>query len=471
MRMIKDTQNWLDFHAASNLALTNAYDVRYREMSALIDRTPAILELVHKDLEKALRLENRACDRPGAFEYSTEMIFRLVLCQIIEGTSLRRIVVRVDDSQILRRFTRIHDGPMIGHTAFCQLRNAIMPDTWSAVNRLLAEAAVANGQITGEKLRLDTTAVETNIHYPTDSSLLMDCYRTQARLIKKIREWDPKAVGNKRFHLKATKKKATKIARIGKARSAASKAKRKTLYSALIRDVDKICEQSDSILESLREGQRMKNGDAATRFKLDALADELEHYVQLSRRVSWQTTERVLEDRKVPNKEKVFSIFEEHTELLIRGKAGKEVEFGHMLHIQQTGEKFISDYEVFDQKPAEPALLRPAVESHRDLFGRAPTTITADKGYFSQETSDDLKKDVKIISIPKKGSRTESETEREHSAPFRLGQAFRAGVEGSISCLKRVLMLGRCMRKGWTHYAATVGATVFAHNLLVLIRC
>lgn len=470
MRKIKDNQDWLEFHPPSNLALTTAYDARYQAVSGVLDRTPAILELVHKDLEAALRSQNRESERRGAFVYTTEMILRLTLCQIIEGTSLRGIVVRVDDSQILRRFTRIHLGPMIGHTAFCQLRNAVEPDTWVAINRLLAEAAVENGEITGDKLRLDTTAVETNIHYPTDSSLLWDGYRTLARLIADTRKVAPRAVGNKRAHLKATKRKSTKIARLGKARSHSSVAERRTLYSGLIESVEGICAWADNIVVQLKLGME-QTADAVTRTQLEIIVGELRHYVSLTRRVVWQASERVLEGRKVPNKEKLFSIFEEHTELLVRGKAGKNVEFGHMLHIQQTGEKFISDYEVFEEKPAEPALLRPAVESHRSLFGCPPETLTADRGYWSQETFDDLSLDVKIVSIPKKGRRTDAETERKHDALFRMGQAFRAGVEGSISFLKRVLSLGRCMRKGWDHYAATVGATVFAHNLQILARC
>lgn len=470
MRRIKDNQDWLEFHPPSNLALTNAYDARYRAVSGILDRTPAILELVHKDLEAALRSHNGESKRRGAFVYTTEMILRLTLCQTIEGTSLRGIVVRVDDSQILRRFTRIHGGPMIGHTALCQLRNAIEPDTWSAMNGLLAEAAVKSGDISGDMLRLDTTAVETNVHYPTDSSLLWDGYRTLERLIADTRKVAASAVGNKRAHLKAVKRKATKIARLGKARSASSVGARKTLYSGLIAEVEGICAWADDVVVQLRLRME-RTSDVVVCTQLEDLVGELQHYVSLTRRVVWQASERVLAGRKVPNEEKLFSIFEEHTELLIRGKAGKNVEFGHMLHIQQTGEKFISGYEVFEKKPTEPALLRPAVESHRSLFGCAPKTLTADRGYWSQESFDDLSKDVEIVSIPKKGRRTDAETEREHEAFFRLGQAFRAGVEGSISFLKRVLMLGRCMRKGWNNYAATVGATVFAHNLQVLTRC
>ena len=219
--------------------------------------------------------------------------------------------------------------------------------------------------------------------------------------------------------------------------------------------------------------ERETGGDRASTL-VDPMAELLERFRRfevLVSRVVWQATERVLLERSVPNENKLFSIFEDHTELLKRGKAGKDIEFGHMVQIQQTGEKFITDYEVFGKKPVEPTLVRPALTSHKKLFGHFPESIAADKGYWSAEEFAKLDGDVEIIAIPKKGRRNKVETEREHEPEFRIAQAFRAGVEGSISFLKRCLGLARCANKGWEHYASTVGATVFAHNLLVLVRC
>jgi IS5 family transposase len=201
------------------------------------------------------------------------------------------------------------------------------------------------------------------------------------------------------------------------------------------------------------------------------LVEQLRHFGALGRHVIWQATERVLNERQVPNEKKLFSIFEDHTELLKRGKAGKDVEFGHMIQIQQTGEKFITDYEVFDHKPAEPPLVRHALKSHKKLFGHFPASLAADKGYWSGDEFKQIPEEVEVVSIPKKGRRNAVEQERELDPLFRLAQAFRAGVEGSISFLKRILRLARCMNKGWQNYVSTVGTTVFAHNLLILARC
>ena len=468
MRKKQDAQGRLAFQV-SNLKLTNDHFARYEAISQILDETPRLLNLVHRDLEQALEEENRKENRRGGFVHTSEMVLRLALCQVIEGASLREIVVRVDDSHNLRRFTRIHEGPMMSHTTLCRLRNAIQAATWKKLNETLAKVAVKQGCITGEMLRLDTTAVETNIHWPTDSLLLWDGYRTLGRLIGKTREVCPQAVGNGRVHLKRAKRLVTKIAR--KAQRKGKKAKDlKPLYERLIASVESICDWSNRVVTQVEKELRSSPPEALAQF-LDGLVEELRHFELMTRHVVQQARERVLCKRQVANEDKLFSIFEEHTELLKRGKAGKEIEFGHMIQIQQCGEKFITDYEVFETKPAEPALVRPALNSHKKLFGYFPQSVTADKGYWSKEMFNSIEGDVEVISIPKKGKRNEVEQEREHDPLFRLAQAFRAGVEGSISYLKRFLRLARCMNKGWEHYVSTVGATVFAHNLIILTRC
>lgn len=469
MRKKRDTQGWLEFQPSS-LQLTNDYFARYEGISETLDETPKLLQLVHRDLELALDLENREAERRGGFVYTSEMVLRLCLCQVIEGASLREIVVRVDDSHCLRRFTRIHGGPMMNHATLCKLRNAIQAETWKKLNAVLAKAAVEGERITGEQLRLDTTAVETNIHWPTDSSLLWDAYRTLSRLIDQARGLDPRAVGSRRVHLKRVKRLAALVARRahGKGRKASDLG---PLYKGLISRVERVCDWSADIVAKLQCGLRSERYAEFIRGSVENLVEELCHFEALSRQVVWQASERVLFDRPVPNEKKLFSLFEAHTELLKRGKAGKEVEFGHMVQLQQVGGKFITDYEVFEKKPNEATLVRPALESHEALFGCPPHSVAADKGYWSIEELDGVFESVAVVAIPKKGGRDATELKRELDPRFKLAQRFRAGIEGSISFLKRLLRLARCMNKGWKHYVATVGATVLAHNLLVLARC
>ena len=179
----------------------------------------------------------------------------------------------------------------------------------------------------------------------------------------------------------------------------------------------------------------------------------------------------MLDGGQVPNEQKLFSIFEPHTELLKRGKAAKPNEFGHMIQIQQVESKFITGYDVFENKPVEYELLKPALEGHKKLFGDYPEVVSADKGYYEDMTAiKELNKTIDVVAIAKKGKRTEKEEERELDPDFTFGQRFRAGVEGSISYLKRMFGLFRCLNKGWEHYSSTVGAAIFTHNLLILTR-
>ncbi len=468
MRPKFDPQPELDF-PVSNLALTQQYYAKYEAISKILDDNPGILALVHAEVAHGLE---SASERHQArrHRFSSDNVLRILVVQNLEGFSLRQTVVRIDDSPALRRFTRIHRKPMMDFTTLDKLKNTIGSDTWKRMNRLLAQHAVREERITAEALRLDTTAVETDIHWPTDSSLLWDSYRVLAGLIEQARKLDAALVGPGRLHRRRAKREALSIARKAAKRGPKTEAL-KPLYRGLLGRVEGIDTWA------LRIGKGLAQRAASQRYgqtkcaSAQALAAELLHFQELAQHVIDQARRRVLAGESVPNEEKLFSLFEPHTELLKRGKAGKDIEFGHMIQIQQVREKFITDYAVYEKKPVEHTLLKPALASHRALFGQDPTQLTADKGYYqSMDAIEALEKTIDVVSIAKKGKRTVEETEREQDPLFREAQAFRAGVEGTISFLKRILRLARCFNRGWERFVATVGSTVFAHNLLVLAR-
>ena len=456
----------------SNLKITNQYYAKYEAVSEILEANPKIVDSVHGDLQPTLK-KMAAEDRKGGakFEYTSDTILRMALCQVIEGCSLREIVVRIDDSNYLRIFVRIFNGPMIDYTTFCRLKNQIRPQTWKKINTILAQVAVKEEQITGQRLRLDTTAVETNIHWPTDSSLLWDTYRTLARLIEQICEVVPSVAGNQRLLTRKAKRLQQKIARKAANQERSAEAI-KPLFIKLIGLVEGICEWSDRITKTLQAQLVKSRLNPFQQATVDYLREQMQHYRRLGERVVDQARRRVIDQEQVPNQEKIFSLFEPHTELLKRGKAGKPIEFGHMIQIQQVESKFITDYEVFETRPVEYKLIEPAIENHKILFGHYPDQLATDKGYYQDMNHiEQLEQRIEVVSIAKKGKRTEEQTQREIDPVFRHAQRFRAGVEGTISFLKRVLGLFRCYNKGWEHYAATVGVTIVAHNLLILARC
>jgi len=465
VRRKRNLQDELDFQP-SNLKVTNDYFRRYAGIDQILGETPAILDRVHRDLKKPLAAERK---RDRKFDYSSETVLRMVIVQVLEGETQRGLVIRIDDSGFLRRFVGIHNGPMMNFTTYCKLKNAISPTTWEDVNRTLTKSAVAAERISGERLRLDTTAVETNIHYPSDSSLLWDVYRVLARLARRARDIAPAIVGDRRLQDRTAKRHMTWISR--KAGKQSESRALKERYEALFGLVEGLLAWSGDIADRLRQELKRNGFDDETAWIAEAIALDLEHYLPLGRRVLDQAKRRILRGEVVPANEKLYSIFEEHTELLKRGKAGKPIEFGHMVLFQQVEKKYITDYGVFARRPNEHTLVDPALRVHRDLFGKVPTELSADKGFYESVAKNErLGEKIDVVAIGKKGRRTEEQVRHERSPAFRAGQRFRAGIEGSISFLKRALRLARCFNRGWEHFAATVGATVFGHNLLVLAR-
>ena len=472
MRPKLNNQTQFDFQPLGSLKITATYHAKYERIDEILNEHPELVDPVHADIAEPLDCE-RAEDESSEDRYkcSSESLLRILICMIIEACSLREIVIRIDDSSFLRRFVHIYNDPMIDYTTVCRLKNRVKPKTWKQINEALAQLAVDSGWIDGQKLRMDTTAVETNIHWPTDSSLLNDTYRTLARLLKRIRSLDGKAVGKNRLLKRKAKRLQQKIARLANGKKGALE-ELESLYFELIQLVQGLIPWCNQV--AVKVETKLARGAYAdvVAADLQRWVGEMTHYVQLGEQVVKQAWSRVIDGKALPNDEKIFSIFEPHTELLKRGKAGKEIEFGHMIQIEQVESKFITGYDVFEKKPVEHELVELALDNHKKLFGCCPDELAADKGFYRDIAQlKDLEERINVVSICKKGSRTEEEAEREQDPAFRYAQRFRAGVEGSISFLKRVLGLGRCYAKSFTHYAATVGVTVLAHNLLILARC
>ncbi|NQV36283.1 MAG: ISNCY family transposase [Phycisphaeraceae bacterium] len=453
MRIQSMKQGYFDFSESSSLKVVEAYRQKYLGLSELLDANPRLLELAHHDWAKLLSYSNKG----RRAKFSTEQLLRALIVKFIEQCSYRKTIVLIDISEFLRYFVRLELGRTMDITllsrAFCYLSaEAVM-----AMNQVLNDYAVAKEKITGVKQRMDTTVYEANIHYPTDSSLLWDSFRTLARLIRCLQRELPELGLGHRFHDKKVKKLYTFIGRNISSNSQATQRKVKKLYRLLIQRVLWIHGVGESVLTCAKAA-----GYAVP---------DLSHYLPLVHRIVEQADKRVLQGIQVAADQKLYSLFEEHTELIKRGKAGKAIEFGHKVMLAQTGEKFIHHYEVMATRREDKDLLQPALDAHRALFGEYPKVLAADKGFYkNMKTLHALEKDIKTVSIAKKGRRTEAEVAREHSDEFREGQSFRAGVEGSISVLKRAFDLDRCLFKGFKNYAASVGLAILCHNLVLLTR-
>jgi IS5 family transposase len=465
MRLKFIVQSKLEF-GPSLLQVTQDYYAKYEAINDILLATPAILDAFHKDASTPLRRARRRRAAP----FTSDQLLRAILVMEIEELTFRATVIRIDDSQFLRRFVGLHDQPTMDFTTLNKVYKAIGPKTWKRINGLLAQYARSQGHICGESLRVDTTAYETNVHYPTDSSLLEDGYRVLARLIERVRSLDGEVVGSRRLQVRKVKRTAQQIARLG-VRNETNRRKQRRLYKVLLGRVEAILAWSHDVRTACQVRQEADHSDPMTSLALSGLLEEMQRFEELTHRVVDQTRRRVLDGEVVPNTEKLFSLFEPHTELLIRGKAGKTVEFGHMVLLQQVENLFISGYEVFEKRPSDESLVDQILRGHQGTFGHLPTNFTADKGFYkSREQLADLRETIPNVSIAKKGSRTLEEMKQEHDPIFRTLQRFRAGIEGTISYLKRCYKMFRCLYRSFTTFRGSVGCHVFAHNLIVLAR-
>ena len=466
MRIKRNLQESFEF-PSSHLKVTRDYYRKYQRIKEILEGNPRILDAFHRDASRSLGRSGR---RRKA-EFTSEQLMRAVLVMELEALPYRETVIRIDDSEFLRRFVGIPWGRVMDFTTLSKVYKGIRPETWKVMNRCLGAYAVAEEQIEGATLRVDTTAYETNIRYPADSRLLWDGYRVLARWIERVREQDPEAVGDGRLQTRAVKRLADQIGRRAN-QKVKNREKLKVPYRALLGHVEHILGWSQDI--AARVEPRVKR----YAYDLEALAVMLQflevhqHFAPLICRVISQATRRVLQGEAVPHDEKLFSLFESHTELIIRGKAGKPVEFGHMILLHQAENKFITDYDVFEKRPQDSDLVDAILNRHQKMFGALPDSFAADKGFYqSMDRIDWLEARIAHVSIAKKGSRTVEETKREHDPVFRDLQRFRAGIEGTISYLKRGFKLARCLYRSFATYCSSVGSHVFAHNLVVLARC
>lgn len=459
MRTKSSPQSYLDFTSASSNKIVLEYRAKYDALSGHLDANPKLLSLLHEDIKHALSASLEGRDG----KYTSEHVLRSLVVMFVEGCAYRETIIRVANSEFLWHFVRLGNRPMMSHSFLCTAYGVISPETWLALNRGLSQYASDEGFISPDRLRVDTTAVESNIHWPTDSSLLWDAFRTLSRLLKQVRA-ELSALGmTHRFHGDKVKKLSNYISRNASQKSKKAQRAIKIAYGTLIKRVRWIAGVSREAIAALH---------ATGEVSLMALSAELSHYAPLVERIVDQAHRRVFNGECVPATEKLYSLFEEHTELIMRGKAGKPVEFGHKVLIAETGEKFIVHYETYERQPADKDLVDETLQAHRKIFKEQPRVFATDKGFYeSMEKISVLEESIPTVSMAKKGRRTPEQTEREHSEEFRDGQRFRAGCEGTISVLKRVFKLKRCVFKGFKNFAAAVGCAVFCHNLVALTRC
>ncbi|MGO9272632.1 MAG: hypothetical protein ACLQOO_20760 [Terriglobia bacterium] len=217
-----------------------------------------------------------------------------------------------------------------------------------------------------------------------------------------------------------------------------------------------------------KQTQKARGKNLQGDLTLSSLSREIDHYCQLGERVIDPARRRVLEGEQVPSAEKIYSIFEPHTDLIKRGKVQKPVEFGPKVFLAESAQGLITQYEVLRGNPCDEHHVVPSLERHRETFGHAPGLYGSDRGFYSEDNVKACRhQGVKTVCIPQRGGqKTPRRQAYEKSSAFKKGQRFRAGIEGRISVLFRGRGMKRCRAEGRERFELLVGAAVLANNLM-----
>ena len=451
MRKKIDLQCKIKFGINNDQKVITDHQLKYNKIDELLEKKFSILDIVHGDL-KNLGTESGQLSR-----FTTDHLFRSILIRHIERLSYRNLIIRINDSMFFRNFTHLGMAPIMGYSLVETAEKLIQPSTWEKINLILSNFAITAKLITGDLFRLDSTVTESNIHFPTDSSLLWDCYRTISRIMTNSHKEHSYIPYSYRFNTIKVKALHTFVSTRC---SAKKKSVKRKVRESLLTMLDRVATantKAESFIAAFPESCGM--------------TDELKRVVELSKKIVKQITLVHVDKVPVKGNQKIYSIFEEHTELLMRGKSNKPTEFGHLVSLGQTAEKFISYYKVEEKSQHDTVHKKIALDDHNALFGDYPKAFTADKNYYeSMDDIEELEEIIDLVAIGKKGRRTAQEEEREHSLAFRMMQRFRAGCEGTISVLKRAYGLKRCLLKGYKSFASLIGTIVFCHNAVLLSR-
>jgi IS5 family transposase len=420
-----------------------------------------ILVVVYEALAKRRRLSRTR----GRKATPAEVVLRLLVLKHIRSWSYATLEREVRTNLLYRNFTRLGFAKMPDAKTMGRWGLALGPQIIKKIHRRIVHIAREKDVVEGRRMRVDTTVVETNIHYPTDSSLLGDGVRVLTRVMKKITGIVGKVGAKLRDRSRSVKDRVMEIARVARAKSPQSTARLEKAYDNLLMSTSRVVGQAKRFAREIIDGTKCARG-FAKQAKLEVLRCELETMLPRVRQVIKQARARIFHG-ETRSEGKIVSLFEPSTEIIRKGKAAKPNEFGKMVKLQEAENQIVTDYEIYDERPNDANLLIPAIEVHQTVLGRTPRLVAADAGFYSAKNEAAAKaKGVKRVCIPSRSTKSKARRREQKKRWFRNGQKWRTGCEGRISVVKRRHGLTRCRYKGANGMQRWVGLGVIADNLI-----
>ena len=424
-------------------------------ISQILDDNPIIYEWVLQDLTR-----NVTNGKTGAEGMSAEQVVRAAIIKQMEGYSYEDLAFHLLDSVCYRSFCRIGIVDKgFQKSALCNNIKAISSETWEAINRILVAYGKDKGIEKGKQVRIDCTVVSSNIHEPTDSSLLWDCVRVLTRMLGQINERFEELDIPFSDHTRRAKRRMLEIM------NAKSKKIRDKKYEDLLKATHMTVNYAVNAV-SLLEFHPFNHCSLSA--IAQELAEELKEIIRLTYKVIDQTTRRVIHGESVPACEKIVSIFEPHTDIIV--KDHRDTFYGHKVCLTGGPSNLITDCLILDGNPADSALTDQMLERHKQIYGHYPLKAALDGGFASKTNLKSAKgKGIKDVCFAKKRGLEQEDMCRSTWVYKRL-RRFRAGIESGISWLKRCFGFARCMWKSLPSFHSYVWASIVSANLLTLAR-
>jgi IS5 family transposase len=420
-------------------------------ISQVLDQNLGILDLVFRDLVKYRRTDT------GRDGMTAEQVLRCAILKQYRELTYEELAFHLEDSMAFRSFARLEMGQYPSGSTLQENIKDIQAETWEAVNRVLLEQAAQQKVEKGRMVRLDSTVVETHIHHPTDSTLLLDGIRVITRLLQAGKSLNPTPWYTFVDHQRAAKKRGLQILNARKDQV------RRQAYRELWSLAGKVQGYARQALTELKGfvGANLEETIAAHQ-----ILEQLERSVSLLQRVRSQTERRVLRGEQVPAGEKVVSFFECHTDVIVKGR--RDTQYGHKIFLSGGRSGLILDCVIARGNPADAAMFPDLLTRQEAIYGRVPLKTAADGGFASGDNLRLAKgQGVKDVMFAKKRGLGVLEMVKSLWVYKKL-RNFRAGIEANISRLKRAFGLARCNWQGWPGFRQYVWSAIVSYNVLVL---
>jgi IS5 family transposase len=426
---------------------------------------PQIVAAVYEALAQR-HPHSRKRGRPGV---PAEVVLRLLVLKHMRNWSYGVLEREVRANLVYRDFTRVGGTKTPDAKTMGKWGVALGPEVVEQIHERIVQIARDHRVAAGRRMRVDTTVVETNIHYPTDSSLLSDGVRVLTRTMKKITEIAGAAGARLRDRTRSVKLRVLEIARAARAKGHQNGERLAQAYRRLLAATGRVVGQARRFAKEIDDGVK-RAAEGSRQAVLEGLRCELESIVPLAQQIMRQTKARVFAG-DTHAEGKIVSLFEPTTEVIRKGKAGKPTEFGKMVKLQEAEDQIVIAYEVYDQRPSDSDILMPAIETHQARLGRTPHLVAADAGFYSAKNEAAAKANgVKRVCIPNRSTKSPERKREQKKRWFRNGQKWRTGCEGRISVVKRRHGLNRSRYKGQAGMKRWVGLGVIADNLVNISR-